>query len=156
MDAMRSVIEKEREQERSGAAWRGVARRGARRSERASFVYWPFKTSVCGNRLSFLCSRHASGRNLFLSWMEAGSECGQVVGMVVPKVFTAAATPKIFVNKTTTTSHKFWCQQMGLITFILNEKLQFISVTYLWSHGVDEKGQSGLEPAHPPRRLTSA
>ena len=35
------------------------------------------------------------------------------------------------------------------LTFILNEKLQFISLTYLLSHGVDEKGQSGLEPADP-------
>ena len=31
----------------------------------------------------------------------------------------------------------------------MNEKLQFISVTYLWSHGVDVKGQSGREPADP-------
>ena len=35
------------------------------------------------------------------------------------------------------------------LTFILNEKLQFISVTYMWSHGVDEKCQSGLQPAYP-------
>ena len=31
----------------------------------------------------------------------------------------------------------------------MNEKLQFIPLTYLWSHGVDEKGQYGLEPADP-------
>ena len=30
-----------------------------------------------------------------------------------------------------------------------DEKLQFISVTSLWSHGVDEMGQFGLEPADP-------
>ena len=35
------------------------------------------------------------------------------------------------------------------LTFILREKLQFISVTYLWSDGVGEKGQSGLELADP-------
>ena len=33
--------------------------------------------------------------------------------------------------------------------FILNEKLQFISVTCLWSHGVDKWGQYGLEPTVP-------
>ena len=32
------------------------------------------------------------------------------------------------------------------LTFIINEQLQFISVTYLWSRGVNEKGQCGLEP----------
>ena len=42
-----------------------------------------------------------------------------------------------------------WCTYLLFLTFILNEKLQFISVTYLWSHGVDEKGQSGLEPVDP-------
>ena len=36
------------------------------------------------------------------------------------------------------------------LTFILNEKLQFISVTYLWSHGVDEK-----VPCCPPSPINS-
>ena len=43
----------------------------------------------------------------------------------------------------------FYLAHFLFLTFILNKKLQFISVTYLSSHGVEEKAQSGLEPADP-------
>ena len=43
----------------------------------------------------------------------------------------------------------FYLAHLLYCTFILNEKLQFISVTYLFFPWCCEKGQSGLKPADP-------